>query len=169
MRIHISRRGDADHLRQERLVIGDQFARDAPGAENFLAMINIVKEGVDRPYPLLDPAFQPGPLAGRYHPRDDIEGDEPLCRLFAAIDVKGNPGAAKKGLGGGGFSVQSRLVFCLQPLMILVIGIADIACLPVHFIKNILCFLHLTTVEDLCCSAIVKFSATPELLRKMRC
>ena len=54
--VDAARRLDADHLRQERLVLRDQLDRYAPGPQNLLAMIDVVKEGVDRGDALLDAA-----------------------------------------------------------------------------------------------------------------
>ena len=33
-------------------------------AQDFLAVVDVVQEGVQRPHPLLDPAFQEAPLGG---------------------------------------------------------------------------------------------------------
>jgi hypothetical protein len=51
-------RRHADHLRQEGGRCGDQLDRHAARAQDFLPVIDVVQEGVDRAHPLLDPARQ---------------------------------------------------------------------------------------------------------------
>ena len=52
--VDAARRPDPDHLGQEGLVLGDQLARHAAGAQDLLAVIDVVEEGVERLHALLD-------------------------------------------------------------------------------------------------------------------
>ena len=78
MGIDAARRVHADHLRHEGIVLDDDLLRDAAGPQDFLAVIEIMDEGVQRPDPLLDPGRQFPPLGGGEDPRDDVKGDEAL-------------------------------------------------------------------------------------------
>ena len=64
---------DADHLRQERDVIGDQFDRNTACTQYLLAMIDVIEEGVDCLDPLFDTARQFAPLVGGQYPRNNVE------------------------------------------------------------------------------------------------
>ena len=52
--VDAARRIDADHLRQERGVFGNQADRHAARAQDFLAVIDVVKKGIDGAHPLFD-------------------------------------------------------------------------------------------------------------------
>jgi hypothetical protein len=54
VRINIARRTEADHLRQERLVLRDQLLGNLAGPHDLLTMVDIVEECVERHYALLD-------------------------------------------------------------------------------------------------------------------
>ena len=80
--IDVARRAEADHLGQERLVVGDQLLRDATGAHDFLAVIDVVEEGIERRTTLLDALREAPPFRTGYDTRNDVERDQALCGLF---------------------------------------------------------------------------------------
>ena len=97
--VDAGRRPHADHLGQERLVPGDQLLRDAAGAQDFLAVVDVVEEGVERLHALLDALRQPPPFGAGNDARHDVEGDQPFGRLGLAIDGEGDAGLAENPLG----------------------------------------------------------------------
>jgi L-alanine-DL-glutamate epimerase-like enolase superfamily enzyme len=54
--VDVSGRRDAEHLGQEGVIVLDQLDRHAACAQDFLPMVYIVQEGIDRPDALLDSA-----------------------------------------------------------------------------------------------------------------
>ena len=76
-----------------------------------------MQEGVDRAHPLFDPLGDARPFAIRDDARDDIEGDEPLFGLGAAIDVEGDAGQAKDLFGLALFGPQSFGIFTVEPVI----------------------------------------------------
>ena len=103
----------ADHLRQEGRVAGDHFDRQASGADDFLPVIDIVQERIDRADPLFDPFGEARPFAPRNDPRDDVEGDQPFGRLGAPVDVEGDAGQAKHLFGLALFAAQTGRILAL--------------------------------------------------------
>jgi len=55
VRVDPAGRIEAHHLGQEGRVVSNQAGRHAPRAQDFLAMVDIVQEGVDRLHALFDP------------------------------------------------------------------------------------------------------------------
>ncbi len=96
--VDVERRVVADHLRQEGIVAEDQVGGDAAGADDLLAMVDVVEEGVERPHPLLDAALQVAPFMRGNDARHEIEGDQPLQRVLAAVDGKGDAEPAEENL-----------------------------------------------------------------------
>ena len=98
-RIDVAWRVDAHHLRHEGLILQDERRRDTLGPQDLLSMVDIMDEGVERPYPLLDAGRKAPPLCRREQPRDDIERDQPLIALEPAIDREGDAASAENRLG----------------------------------------------------------------------
>lgn len=44
--IHLAGRCEANHLRQESLILDDQICRNAPRPDNLLTVINVMEEGI---------------------------------------------------------------------------------------------------------------------------
>ena len=97
--IDAARRIDAHHLRHEGGVLDDDVCRDAPCPQDFLTVIDVVDEGVERPHPLFDAGRKPAPFRGRKHPGNDVEGDEAFGGFVVAIDGEGDALAAETALG----------------------------------------------------------------------
>ncbi len=77
----------------------DQFLRHHAVGQDLLRAVDVVQEGVDRLHPLHQPFGQAGPFGCGEDARHDIEGDDPLCGFFLAIDGKGDAELAEGGLG----------------------------------------------------------------------
>ena len=122
--IDIAGRGHADHIGQIGLIIGDQLPRHLAGPQDFLPMVNVMKERVQRTHPLLDTARKLAPFAGRQNARDNIERNEALFGLFASVHVERDAGAAKKPFRLFRLSIEPAGVFGIEPLPIFLIWLA---------------------------------------------
>jgi hypothetical protein len=122
MGVDAAGRLDADHLRQEGVIAGDQFHRDAAGAQDLLTVINVVQKGVDGGDALFDAAGQPRPFAARNDARHHVERDQPFGRVRLAIDIEGDPHAPEEGLGLGRLVLEAGGVFRLEPAPVGEIG-----------------------------------------------
>ena len=69
---------------------GDHFRGNGAVLENFLVVIDIADEGVERVYPLLESAFDAVPLRRRDDARDQVERKDSLRAGRIAVDVKGD-------------------------------------------------------------------------------
>ena len=69
-----------------------------PGHADFLTVIDVIKEGIDRANPLLDPPHQQRPFTGADDPWHQVERDQPLIRFGFAIDIECDARAPEHGL-----------------------------------------------------------------------
>jgi hypothetical protein len=134
VRVNSARRGEPDHLREERLILTQEVNRQAPGLHDFLAMIEILQEGVNRPHPLLDPARQLAPFARRDDPGDHVERNQPLFGGIFPIDVEGDADATKEMLSLSVLTAQPVYVLSVVPLAKVGVSRADRAVLVEHLI-----------------------------------
>jgi hypothetical protein len=95
MAIDAERRFDPHHLRHEGRVGDDQLLGNLAGLDDLLPVVDVVHEGVERAHALLDAARQPPPFVRRQDAWNDVEGDEPLGGVLAAVDREGDAGAAE--------------------------------------------------------------------------
>ena len=116
--VDAGRRAHADHLGQESLVVGDQLLGHPAGAQDLLAMVDIVEKGIQRLHPLLDAGRQPPPFGAGNDAGHDVEGDQPLGRFGLAIDGEGDAGLAEHPLGIAHLVGKPRRVLRLQPVVV---------------------------------------------------
>ena len=116
--VDAGRRPHADHLGQKGLVLGDQLLRNPAGAQDLLAVVDVVEEGVERLHALLDAGGQPPPFGARDDAWHDVEGDQPLGRLGFAIDGEGDAGLAENPLGIAHFFGKPRRVLRPEPVVV---------------------------------------------------
>src|SRR5690606_1506852 len=90
---------DADHFRQEGLVLIDEFLRDHAGAQDLATVIDVIEKGVEGTGPLADAARQLAPFGGPEHARDEIERDKAFGIAPLAIDGEGDADLAEDRLG----------------------------------------------------------------------
>ncbi len=67
---------ETDHFREECNVLLNDFTGNAPGADDFLLVVDIVEESVESENALFDTLGQFAPLAPGNDARNDIEGDQ---------------------------------------------------------------------------------------------
>ena len=120
---------------QEGVVVGDHLDRDPARPQDLLAVVDVVQERVDRPHPLLDAPLEPGPFPGRDDARDDVERDEPLVALLAAVDVEGDAGAPEQRLGIGRLLQQPARVLLGEPLVVVPVGRPQRGAVAVHLVE----------------------------------
>jgi hypothetical protein len=113
----------------------DHLGGQAARAHDFLPVVDVVQKGVDRPHALFDAALELGPFPAGDDAGDDVEGDEPLCRLFAPIDVEGDAGQAEHLLGLALFGAQTGRVFVGEPVVELGVRRAEPVVSAPHFVK----------------------------------
>ena len=97
---------------------GDQFLGHAAGAQDLLAVVDVVEEGVERLHALLDALGQPPPFGAGNDARHDVEGDQPLGRFGLAIDGEGDAGLAEDALGVAHLFGKPRRILRLQPVVV---------------------------------------------------
>ena len=135
VRVDAARRLHAHHLRHEGRVLDDQLLRHAAGADDLLAMVDVVHEGVERAHALLDAGGEAAPLGGAQDARDDVEGDEALGGRVVAVDGEGDAGAAEQRLGVLALALEVVDLLRLQPLVHGEVGLAHPAAVPVHLVE----------------------------------
>ena len=87
----------------------------AAGAQDFLAVVDVVEEGVERLDALLDALRQPPPFGAGDDARHDVEGDQPLGGLLLAIDGEGDAGLAEDTFGVPHLFGEPGRILLLQP------------------------------------------------------
>ena len=126
----------AVHLRAEHRVLEDQIVGNDVGAQDVAAVIDVAQEHVERADPLLQAFFEEGPFLGRHDPRDHVEGDQPFLGLGVAIDGKGDADPAEQQFGFLAAIFQRVRRRLLQPAGEFLIGRAEVAAGPIHFIER---------------------------------
>ena len=135
MGIDSARRGEADHIGQPGGIVAEQAFGHAACADDFLPVIEIVHEGVERTDPLLDPARQPTPFARVDDARHHVEGDQPLLGLILSVDIEGDSGPPKRLFGVAMLALEKRAVLIREPFLIPAIRVAHIAIGIVHLVE----------------------------------
>ncbi len=107
---------DALHFRAVVLVADHQVARHDRVVQDFLVVVDVPEKVIERGDPLLDPGFQPGPVAARDHPRDHVEGQDAVDRVALGIDGEGDPEVIELQLGVAGSPAQFLQIHGVQPL-----------------------------------------------------
>ena len=97
--VDVERRVVADHLRQIGLVAEHEVGGDAAGADDLLAVVDVVEKRVQRPHALLDAALEQPPFRGGDDARHEVEGDQPLERVLRIVDGEGDAEPPEQALG----------------------------------------------------------------------
>lgn len=133
--VDAARRPEADHLRQEGVVLLDQFARDAPGADDLLLVVDVVEKGVERDDALFDALGEPAPFAPGDDAGYEIEGDQFFGGIRVSVDCEGDARLTKNLFGFLRFRDEPVSVLTGIPLMISRIWLARAAVRIDHFVK----------------------------------
>ena len=142
MRVNAAGRINANHSGQKGVVGGDQPLWNASRPQNFLTMVYVVNECVDRPHALFNSAGEATPFRSGDDPRNDVERDQPLGGFGLSIYVERYAGAAKKPFAIGCFLLQQGLVYRIEPAAVFLVwrrrsrGGSRSAPLSQHFIET---------------------------------
>ena len=117
VRVNVAGRPEIDHLRDERLVVRDQVLRHDARAHDFLAVVDVVEERVERHHALLDAERQPAPFGARDDARDDVERNQPLGGLRVAVDGERNARLAEHAFRVVGLLGEARGILRVEPLL----------------------------------------------------
>jgi hypothetical protein len=89
----------AHHLGAELRVVQDLLGRDDAGLDDFLVVVDVVQEAVERRDALHQALFHAGPLVGGNDARDEVERNEPLgagaVLVLGAVHREGDADAAE--------------------------------------------------------------------------
>jgi hypothetical protein len=140
--VDVAGRRDADHLVEEGLVLGDQLDRDTAGADDFLAVIDVIEERVDGAHALLDAARQSRPFAPGNDPRHDVERDQPFGRFRLPVDIERDAGAPEEGLRLLRLPVEPKGVLVDEPAMIIAVGRTGLVLSNQHLIEDTFRLIH---------------------------
>ena len=99
VRIHLVRQVQADHRHLVGLVGQHLLGRNHAGLENFLTVVDVVQEPVERVDALLQAPLEHVPLGSRDDARNGVERDQALGALLVAIDGEGDADAVKQQVG----------------------------------------------------------------------
>ena len=136
MHIDVVRHVLAVHLGAEYRVLEDQVVGDDAGAQDVAAVVDVAQEHVERADPLLQAFFEDGPFLAGHDPGDHVERDQPFLGFGVAIDGKGDADPAEQQLGFLTAIFQGVRWRLLQPAGELLIGRAEVAAGPIHFIER---------------------------------
>ncbi len=99
VRVDAARHVHADHLAPELRIAEDALARQTPGFEDGLVVVDVVQEQVQRVHALREATLEELPVLGGDDPRDDVERDQALGAVAVAVDGEGDAHAVKGALG----------------------------------------------------------------------
>ena len=145
MRVNVVGHIHAHHLRAELGVVLDLVARDDPGLQDFLLVINVVNEVVERGHALHQPGLHAFPLmrgndAGNQVKRNQTLGAGAVF-ILVTVDGKGDAYATKNDFGLFPTGLHGAVVLPGQPLGIGFVMGPDFAAVvafgqaAVHFVK----------------------------------
>ena len=135
--VDLPRQVEAEHLRTEAGIVQHQCRRDAAGLEDMLLVVDVIEEGVDGAHALADACPHRLPLLGIEDARDDVEGNQPLDPLLAAVDGEGDPQPAEDQVGLLMLFQQPGMGCRIQPFLIGAVGFAHAVTQAVHLVERI--------------------------------
>ena len=136
MGIDVGRRVETHHFRQEGLVLIHHRRGDFAGAHDFLTVIDIVQEGVQRPHPLLDAPFQEAPFGGGDDAGNQIEWNDLFVGLAGPIHRESDAEAAENRQCLLLLLLERCSVLLSEPGDQLLVGRARCSIGPQHFIEH---------------------------------
>jgi hypothetical protein len=74
------------HLPPEVAGAEDELGRDLAFADDPLVVVDVMKEQVERPDALCEPAFESIPVRARDHARDQVDREDPLEGVLGVVD-----------------------------------------------------------------------------------
>ena len=127
---------NANHVRQEGLVLVDQLFRDDPCPHDLATMVDVVQERIQRPAALLDAARHLPPFGRTEHTGNQVERDQPLRIAALTINREGDADLAEDSLGLALAQLEQVDPARVYPLGDLVIGSPDRPVVCEHFVVH---------------------------------
>ncbi len=134
LRIDVVRQVDAHHLGAELGVAEHLLLRHDAGLEDFLVVIDVVEEAVERGDALLQPGFEVLPFRRGNDARNQVERNEPLGACLVAIHRESDAHAAKDQLGLLALGADGVGRLLRQPVSVLGVVGAHTAVCGGHFV-----------------------------------
>jgi hypothetical protein len=125
---------DADHFLAELRIAQHLRGGDAPGLEDFLVVVDVVEEGVERLDPLPKALGHARPFVGRDDARHDVEGDQAFLAGVLAIYGEGDADAMEGYVGLFALARDDLGRGCLQPVRVAAVAVAHRAVSGMHFV-----------------------------------
>jgi hypothetical protein len=141
VRVDVARQIDAHHFRTELGVIQHLLGRNLARLENFLIVIDVVQEHVERLDALTQPGTQGFPFGGRNDARNDVERNQPLLARFLAIHGEGDADPVKGQIGLGPLALDALGWRRLEPVFVSLVMRTDATVGVIHLVIEV----HLST------------------------
>ena len=163
LRVHLVGQIDAAHLGPVHGIVQHLMGADHAGLDDFLVVIDVVEESVQRPYPLLEPLLQPAPFVGAKDARHHIERNQALTAIGLAVDGKGDAQPPEQQFGLGALARERALRQAVQPLRVGAVDITDRSIDAVHFVEEGLGCCRIHALNHASCGPTSKPAQTAEL------
>ena len=136
MRIDIAMQINALHTGLILIVGQHLLRRNEAGLQNMLLVVNVMQEGIERPYALANAAIEHRPFGGRNNARHAVERDQPLGAVIVAVDVEGDAHPVKQQLSLFPLALHGLVIGLLQPLPVGVVVATVFSLSQKHLIKK---------------------------------
>ena len=135
VRVDPARRGKPHHFRKPCGIVAEQAFGQPAGTDDFLAVVQVVHEGIERLHPLFDAPAQASPFGAGNDAGHHVEGDQPLLGIVLAINIEGDAGLAEEALGLERLAAHPALILVGKPIVVPAIGLANRSVRLMHFIE----------------------------------
>jgi hypothetical protein len=143
VRVDAALHGQALHLGTVLAVVQHQFARQQAGTQDFLVVVDVVQEAVERRHALHQAGLHALPFMGGNDARYQVERNEALgagaALVLVAVDGERDADTPEDDLGLGAAGPQHLLGLARQPLGVVLVVQAHIAAVErrhrVHLVK----------------------------------
>ena len=140
VRVHTAGHVHAHHLGAELRVLEDLVGRDVAGLDDFLVVVDVVDEAVERRHPLHQTGLHALPLVRGNHARDQIEGDQPLGAgavfVLGAVDGESDADTAEDHFRLFAAGRHDLLGLLRQPPCVVQVVGPHLAGRGIHFVKH---------------------------------
>ena len=116
--VDFARRRETDHLLKPCRIVAEQPRRNAACAQDFLPVVKIVDERVQRADPLFNPAGKAAPFVCADGARHHVERDQPFFGLVLAVNVEGDACLAKAAFSLAMLALQPALILLVKPFAV---------------------------------------------------
>ena len=154
MRIDLTRQIDTLHHRPVLRVVQHLLGRNLAGLEDFLVVIDVVQEHVERLDALAQARLHRLPFGRRDDARNDVEGNQALLARLLAINGKGDADAMKGQIGLGPLAGDAFGRGRLEPFVVGAVMRPDAAVGVDHFVMEV----HIRLVAEILAQQVQQYS-----------